>query len=96
MKLNPQPRSPIDAETSRWYRDVATQVNLLSEGKFSALYQSAQSVPTTGTFAKGDFMPNSNPTELGAASSKYVIEGWVCLVAGTPGTWVQKRFLTGN
>lgn len=96
MKLNKTPRKPVDAETDLWYRQVAQQVNGLSEGLISANYGALTSVPTSGTWAQGDFVKNKTPSELGAASSKYVIHGWQCVVSGTPGTWVQCRFLTGN
>ena len=96
MKLNVTPRASVDADTTRWYREIAQQVNGLSEGKISANYQAATAAPTTGTYQQGDFVTNSAPTELGSALSKYVIRGWVCTVAGTPGTWVQTRSLTGN
>lgn len=96
MKLNITPRQNVDAETARWFREISRQVNGLSEGKMAAFYTAATSVPTTGTWAQGDFVKNSAPTELGTAGSKYFIEGWKCLVSGTPGTWVQARFLTGN
>lgn len=96
MRLNKTPRKPVDPETDLWYRQVAQQVNALSEGRISALYQSAQSAPTTGDWTQGDFVTNSAPTELGAASSKYVIRGWICVSSGSPGTWVQARYLTGN
>jgi len=96
MKINTTPRFKVDAELNRFFREIAVQVNGLSEGRASALYQSAQSAPTTGTWALGDFVNNANPSELGTASSKYVINGWKCVVAGTPGTWVQCRYLTGN
>ena len=52
--------------------------------------------PTTGTWAQGDKCKNTSPTESGAAGSKYIITGWICTVAGTPGTWLQMRSLTGN
>jgi len=42
------------------------------------LFQAA--APTTGTYRVGDIVYNSTP-----ASAGYV--GWVCTVAGTPGTW---------
>lgn len=96
MKLNVTPRVNVDAETARWFREIALQVNGLSEGKLSAHYQAGQSAPTTGTFAKGDFVTNNNPVEAGTAGSKYVTLGWVCLAGGTPGTWVPSRTLTGN
>lgn len=96
MKINTIPRFKVDSELNRFFREIAVQVNGLSEGRASALYQSAQSAPTTGTWALGDFVNNANPSELGAATAKYVIVGWQCLVAGTPGTWVQRRAPTGN
>ena len=96
MKLNKTPRKPVDADTDAWYRQVAQQVNALSEGSISAAYSARTSVPTTGTWAQGDFVRNSAPAEAGVALSKYVVFGWICTVSGTPGTWVACRFLTGN
>lgn len=52
--------------------------------------------PTTGGHNLGDIMWNSAPAELGSVSSKYVIIGWICTAAGTPGTWLEMRTLTGN
>ena len=96
MKLNVTPRSNVDAETARWYREVARQVNSLSEGHLAAFYSAATAAPTTGSWMQGDFVLNSAPSELGSATSKYLIHGWRCSVSGTPGTWLQCRFLTGN
>lgn len=95
MRISKTPRKNVDAETAQWMREVANQINGLSEGRAVALYQSASSAPTTGTYAQGDFVTNNTPTELGTAGSKYVIRGWICTVGGTPGTWVECRFLTG-
>lgn len=96
MKVGTWINARLDPDLSRWMRDVAQQVNALSEGKAVALYQAGSSAPTTGTFAQGDFVANNTPTELGTAGSKYVIDGWKCVNGGTPGTWVQCRYLTGN
>lgn len=96
MKLNVQPRTAVDAETTRWYKDIAQQVNAISEGRQAGFYTAATSVPTTGTWAVGDFVLNSAPAEVGTAGSKYLVHGWRCVTAGTPGTWLQCRFLTGN
>jgi hypothetical protein len=96
MKLNVTPRANVDAETGRWYRDVAQQVNAVSEGRLSGSYTASASVPITGTWAVGDKVRNSAPAEAGTAGNKYVIEGWICTAAGTPGTWLQQRTLTGN
>lgn len=85
-----------DPVVQRELREHATQINLMAEGRQVAFYQARTSVPTTDAWAEGDFVLNSAPAELGAASSKYIIHGWRCTVSGTPGTWVQCRFLTGN
>lgn len=57
---------------------------------------SATSSPTAGVHKLGEFVRNANPLELGTAGSKYIISGWICTAAGTPGTWLQARVLTGN
>lgn len=95
-KVNVTPRRPVDAETDLWYRQIAQQVNGLAEGRLAANYTAAIAAPTSGTWAQGDEIKNSAPAELGTPGSKYVIRGWQCLVGGTPGTWVQQRYLTGN
>ena len=96
MKLNRTSRMRLDAETERWYREIAVQVNGLSEGSITAAYNATTAAPTTGTYAQGDQLRHSAPTEAGAVGSKYVTIGFVCTVAGTPGTWLAQRSLTGN
>lgn len=96
MKLNIQPRANVDAETTRWFKEIARQVNAMSEGAISAKYTAGTAAPTTGTWSQGDLAFNATPTELGVAGSKYVITQWVCVASGTPGTWVACRSLTGN
>ena len=41
----------------------------------------ATAAPTTGTWKRGDIVYNSTPSAGG-------VFGWVCIAAGTPGTWV--------
>ena len=97
MKLNTTPRVGInDPLLTRELREHSTQVNQLSEGRIAANYTAATATPTTGLWARGDFVKNSAPSELGTAGSKYVVHGWQCVTGGEPGTWVQCRFLTGN
>ena len=103
MRLNLDPRLPagndIQGIKTRLYdvfKEIAVQVNNLSEGRLAARYSSLTASPTTGTWARGDVVFNSEPSELGTAGSKYVITHWICTVSGTPGTWVQCRSLTGN
>jgi len=52
--------------------------------------------PTTGTGVVGAIRFNEAPSELGSSGSKYTVLGWRCVAAGTPGTWVEMRTLTGN
>lgn len=96
MKLNQTPRLQADASVLRELKEHAYQVNGLTEGRLAAVYNADTAAPTTGLHARGDFVRNSEPSEAGLVSAKYVVFGWVCTVGGEPGTWVQCRFLTGN
>lgn len=97
MKLNNSPRVGIqDPNLQRELREHAQQVNALSEGRIGGTYNAQTSAPTTGSFAQGDFVKNSAPTELGSVSSKYVILGWINVTGGEPGTFLPVRALTGN
>jgi hypothetical protein len=101
MRLNTDARLPQNEDAKalkqRLYeinRDVATQVNAISEGAISGASNAAASIPTTGVYAKGDFVRNSAPVELGTVGSKYVVWAWLCIAA--PLTFVQMRSPTGN
>lgn len=100
MRLEENPQLPLGEEwrytLQRYLRAVSQKVNQMADGKTSAIDNAVPAVPTTGQFAQGDFVRNSAPTELGVATSKYVITGWLCTVGGSPGTFVQCRSLTGN
>lgn len=100
MKLNAQPRIQADPALARdlvrELKEHAQAVNAMAEGRLAATYNAQTAVPTTGSYAQGDVVRNSAPSELGSGGSKYVIYGWMCLASGTPGTFVQMRFLTGN
>ena len=96
MRLNTTPRVNADPVLQRELREHASQVNLLTEGRIAAVHSASTAAPTAGTYVQGDELLNSAPTELGTVGSKYVIQGWKCIASGTPGTWVQMRFLTGN
>lgn len=89
----------LGAALKRAVDPIIAQLNSLSEGQASAVTNAATAAPAAGntkTYARGDFVKNSAPGELGTAGSKYVITGWICVVAGTPGTWLACRTLTGN
>ena len=88
MKLSPDQRLPnnddipaLKTRLSEIFRNLATQLNGVSEGRLSAFHNSYTAAPTTGTWAKGDFIKNSSPT----APTPTI--GWICTTAGTPGTW---------
>lgn len=57
-------------------------------------------MPTSGTWAAGDYAVNTSITEQGTAGSKYIIKGWVRITSGSVNTlntdWLQDRALTGN
>jgi hypothetical protein len=96
VKLNKTPRKPVDAETDLWYRQVAQQVNGLSEGLIAASYTAIGAAPTTGTWTQGDFVRNIAPSVMGTSPNQYIVFGWTCVVGGVPGTWVESRYLTGT
>ena len=75
--------------------DHGLRINRLQGGRIAA-HSSFTAAPGGGSWTQGDFVRNSTPTELGTASSKYVILGWSCVASGAPGTWVECRCLTGN
>lgn len=78
-------------------RIIEDSINRTYEGR---IYQkfTGTTAPTSTQMAwqVGDEVTNSNPLELGSASSKYMIVGWKCIAAGSPGTWREMRVLTGN
>ncbi len=106
MKLStearlPQPNAPdfdrtLYVRLYELFRDIATQVNGMSEGSIVAAYNAATALPTTGKAIQGDVLRNRTPTELGSAGSKYVVTGWICITSGNPATWREMRCLTGN
>ena len=80
----------------QWIRQAARKVNGIASGSYRDREGQRTAAPTTDTWTQGDFVENSNKSELGAGGSKYVLQGWDCLVGGTPGTWTERRTLTGN
>lgn len=78
---------------------MVLMINDLSDGKAVAANSASTSAPgatSTTQYAVGDFVKNSAPAELGASGSKYLVTGWMCVTAGTPGVWKECRALTGN
>lgn len=104
LEENPQlPQQPdstyaqnLNFTLARLFRNIAAKVNSLADGRLAVIDNALTAAPTTGTWATGDFVRNSAPSELGTAGAKYVIYGWINTAGGTPGTFLQCRFLTGN
>ncbi|APW37656.1 hypothetical protein RD110_11010 [Rhodoferax koreense] len=106
MRLEENPQLPIGATSpyevalnqllTRVFRAFAQKANQIADGRVSAIDNALTSAPTTGQYQRGDFVRNSAPVEAGTAGSKYVVTGWICVAAGSPGTFVQHRALTGN
>lgn len=102
MRVDQDPRLPTATSSTfipqltQILRNIAKQLNPLSEGSISAVTNATTAAPTGGTYAQGDRIKNSQPSELGTTGSKYVITGWICTASGTPGTWLPMRTLTGN
>ena len=101
MKLDVFPRFPADKaqmerKLTELFRATNVQVNQLTEGTVSAVHSASSAAPTAGKYAQGDFVRNSAPSELGTAGAKYVVTGWICTAAGSPGTFLPCRALTGN
>jgi hypothetical protein len=105
MRLQANPALPQNPDTDYakqlnrrlmdLFRASNQKVNDLADGRFGARDLVAAAVPTTGDYATGDFVANSAPVEAGSAGSKYVIYGWLNVAGGSPGTFVECRFLTG-
>jgi hypothetical protein len=100
IALGSKPESAYDRDLqvalSRLLRAIAVKANQLGDGLASGRDNGRTAAPTTGRWQQGDEIFNTAPTELGTSPNKYVIQGWKCVASGTPGTWVQMRFLTGN
>lgn len=79
-------------------RDIEAQLNGLTEGKVQAVTNATTAAPTgtTQPYQKGDIVRNTATAEVTAGGLSYVILGWVCTVAGTPGTWEEIRTLTAD
>lgn len=79
-------------------RALCGQINAVSEARIVGSYNADTATPSSSMISGqiGDKVWNSSPSETGAGGSKYVVVGWICTAAGSPGTWLPMRALTGN
>lgn len=98
LPINPdsQYEKDLNFKLKDIFRNLIIKLNGLSDGRISAVDNTATSIPTTGMYSVGDQVRNKAPAELGSAGSKYVVLGWVCVTAGSPGLFLPIRTLTGN
>jgi hypothetical protein len=110
MRLNETPLLPLRPESdfdSRLYqalnkvlREIAIKTNQIAAGNTAGFDAQSTAVPSTGTWAIGDYVKKSNPVEAGSAPNKYVIKGWIRVTNGSGNTlntdWLEDRALTGN
>ncbi len=82
-------------------RAICNQVNLESEGKITARYQSQSVVPGSSIAAQvGDVVWNLNPTVVngtvtGSLVGNYITEKWICTVSDPINpVWKEVRVLT--
>lgn len=68
--------------------------------KVTRSIQHASAMPSSGTWEVGDRVMNTGATELGSASSKYIVDGWRRATTGSGHVlntdWFECRSLTGN
>ena len=84
MRLDPFPRFPesvgqLAEKLTLLFRDAAQQVNAAADGQIVASNNARTSIPTTGTYAKGDFVRKSAPS----VSSSGIVVGWLRISDGS-------------
>lgn len=87
MRLDPFPRFPesvgqLAEKLTLLFRDAAQQVNAAADGQIVASNNARTSIPTTGTFAKGDFVRKDAPSVSGSG----IVVGWLRITDGSSHT----------
>ena len=92
-----------DVDMSGWARDTRIKggathsLGNIRKTRVTNL-TSSTSAPVWDFWARGDFVENLAPAELGTAGSKYVVTGWMATATGyhTAAGWVECRNPTGR
>jgi hypothetical protein len=83
----PRGRNEWEERLIRVLNDYTTQVsrtvNDLSTNRRAVLFNETSVAPTSGLFAKGDFVPKKDPEESGTVGDKYIMYGWLCIQEGS-------------
>ncbi len=95
-----EPREPwakdLIEKLYRAFREIAGQLNGLSEGRIAQRYTAATASPSAGQYGQGDIVWNKTPTEQGSPGSKYVLIGWVNVSTTSTPSFKEMRCLTGS
>ena len=79
---------------------VSRKLDGMSYGRVAEHDTATPAPPVAGTWARGDFVRNSAPSQLGSAGSRYVVIGWTRTTNGSTNVlntdWFEARVLTGN
>ena len=83
---------------SQHLRDIAEQMNKLSEGRQDAHYNEHTAAPTTGVYALGDFVRHGSAHETGSVGDKHTFAGFQCVSEGSASaaSFVEVHWSTGN
>jgi hypothetical protein len=87
---------------------IATQLDTLTAGQVSAVWNAANAPPTAVgsattnptskilgvTYGVGDFLRNKTPVVFARSGVNYITLGWMCTVAGNAGTPNPPTFVT--
>lgn len=57
----------------------------LCDGELSLVQASGPGIPTQGHYHRGAFMKNNYPLSVDA--NGMILDGWICVTGGNPGTW---------
>mgnify|MGYP001056524642 CR=1 FL=1 len=91
----------VDVEIGTNYNTFEIPVRFASQNFVAnAKKYYSTSIPISGSYTKGDYVENTNPSELGSAGSKYILNGWKRMTTGSThvlnADWFESRMLTGN
>lgn len=102
LALNPESEydRKLNQELTKYFREIGYKVNSMARGDTSAFDNQSTAVPSSGTWAQGDYVKKSNPVIAGGAGSRYVIKGWIRITDGSSNVlntdWAEDRALTGT
>lgn len=87
-----EPPEKLHQALERYLSDIHLQLRLQSEGRAASWTTSGTTPPRAGQWAAGDTCRNTAPVVITDDNlGSYVVEGWLCVETGEPGTWVARK-----